>query len=211
MNRHLRVLVTVALALLFVFNGCVTHSKKVTLDGYQEFKWGMPRSTVESILRRNNASVSFYNKFVIEEDSKIELRGLSHPTSIKRIFLFLNDSLERVSLDYYRHSFLDATLDTVYSMFYVELHNEYGHPLLDTMTIDERTKVRWMNWQFQAGNVQLRSAEWVKLSSDPSLKQLFDRVTLEYSKKGIEGNITRNKEYQTAKRFCPCHCSIHEC
>lgn len=204
MTIHSRLVVSVVMSLLFVFYSSFSQNKKVSLSGYQEFKWGMSRTTVESILHRNGASIASSNSKEITVKSTIEFEGLLYSIDIDKSFMFLNNSLGKVVLSYHQNPYYHKPLDSIYSRFHSQIRNKYGKPYYDTLTTDYKMNLRLTIWRLQGGGIDLTSLEFPESSEyhdKEEIKAVVEGITLIYSKTGFESEIERDKKKRTAKEF----------
>ena len=205
MNSYLRVCIAIP-SIIFLLSNALSQNNKTELSGYQEFKWGMSRMDVESVLRKNNVLIKSSTKKEITVNAMIELEEYPCSVNVKKSFVFSNNSLYLVVLECLSSSNNHYRADSIFSQFLRQLKNKYGNPDSDTSSGDDYMLFRTAHWKFTKGYIMMESSiSSASLGeSDIRLKlfleRIMDGVNIYYGKNASNKDIQERKK-RISKEF----------
>jgi hypothetical protein len=176
------------------------------LVGYQDFKWGMPRSTVESILKKQKVEIVSSDGDEIVIQSRIDLDGFPPSVDIKKGFVFLDNLLGQVSLSYKNRMIVKSySVGGIFPKFRDQLEKKYGKcDQVDTTTLTDDI-MSWgsYTWTFRSGDITLFLHEFSESSEYKTNEHMIglETLSINYSKKGFYQEMKRAREKKTSREF----------
>lgn len=177
----------------------VSQSHKVDLSGYQDFRWGMSRKSVESILKSKKEEISHKDEDNITVQSTLQLDGFPPSIQVEKSFAFLNNALGEITLTY-KKSLLPFNTDSIYARLHRSLVLKYGQSHSDTLVADDDVLLRFSRWDFSKGFVVIRSVQFPETSRAKSF-DLPEFIFVHYGRKGFEQELERAKKKRALEQF----------
>jgi hypothetical protein len=185
-----------------ILAGVIIAQQRVSdLQGYQDFRFGEARPTVESRLKKAKAIITETNQTEIKVQSRLNLDNVFFfPISLEKSFSFHQGKLWNVTLRYQALPLLSTT-DSVSVAFLRQLHGKYGHAQIDTTMEDEMIPSRFVRWDFPSGYIVFVSLRFTESVTTKLPGVTKDLVAVSYSHRGISERIELEKREKTAREF----------
>jgi hypothetical protein len=170
--------------------------------GYQDFRWGMSRKTVESILKKQKIEIKSSDADEIVIQSRIGLDGYPSSVEIDKGFVFLNNVLGRVQLRY-RNAIVPYNISKLYAQFRNQLEKKYGKCDRDSTAHDEKITIGFSTWKFKSGDIIVNFFELPESSefkSDAVVRTL-ECILVFYDRKHFDEDLKRERVKKTSREF----------